>query len=89
MRTAHDNPTYEEMIHHMERAHAMRRAAMADGLRRLLTGARPLADRYAAWRERRQRRARFVRELMAYSDDDLAELHIPRVDIPRLAHQAA
>jgi uncharacterized protein YjiS (DUF1127 family) len=48
-----------------------------------------LLDRYESWRERRRHRARTIRELMAYSDHDLAELKIQRSDIPRLAHQIA
>lgn len=48
-----------------------------------------LAAGYEGWQERRRRRERLVRELSAYSDNDLAELQIPRVDIPRFANSIA
>lgn len=86
MDTFRDNPNHHMVMQRMAEARAMRRAVMAEALRDLL---RPLTGRYAAWSERRQRRLRVIRELQSYSDDELAELRIPRADIPGLASRIA
>jgi uncharacterized protein YjiS (DUF1127 family) len=41
--------------------------------------------RFGAWLAERRRAARTKRELMAYSDRELADMGLTRADIPRVA----
>jgi uncharacterized protein YjiS (DUF1127 family) len=43
-----------------------------------------LARNYKAWRIRKQRRLKLIRELSAYSDGELLELGFSRYDFPAI-----
>lgn len=47
-----------------------------------------LIEQLERWRERRRRQIRVYRELMAYSDPELAEIGLTRRDIPEIARMA-
>lgn len=45
-----------------------------------------LKVRFQAWRAQRQERARIARELLSYTDRELADLGISRSDIPAIVN---
>jgi uncharacterized protein YjiS (DUF1127 family) len=56
----------------------------ASGLQRMLRRMKNLARNYKAWRIRKQRRLKLIRELSAYSDGELLELGFSRYDFPAI-----